>query len=199
MNASTLVMGLNGIDFLMAIVITAVVYIRRKDGVVAELVKSLGIFCMVFITLHYYARFADFLRVQFFGQEVKTEFFAFCLLSVSIFLGFVFISSGWTLILEIKSFEIVDRLVHVVFSLVRGCFICSMIFLALILSRQEFLASRVKKSISGLLLSGVAVEIYRVSYSSLVEKIFPGEKINEAIFELIGKKSGKTKNSDQAR
>jgi len=192
MNASTSVMGLNGIDLLMAIVIASVVYIRRKDGVVAELVKSFGIFCMVFITLHYYARFAEFLRVQFFGQEIKTEFFAFCLLSVSIFLGFVFISSGWSLILRIKSFEIIDRWGNVFLSLVRGYFICSMIFFAMVLSGNDALATRAKQSASRVLLSSAAGDLYKATYSKFVKKLFSSEEINVEVFILIEKISGKT-------
>jgi len=193
MNMPTSVLGLNGVDILMVAVIALAIYIRRKDGIVAELFKLFGIFCAIFITLHYYVRFADFLRVQFFGKEVATEFFAFCLLFSVIFLAFVFLSGGWSLILSIKSFAIVDHWGNVVLSLVRGYFICSMIFLALILSGQEFFVSGARKSISGALVSGAAVELYRVSYSNLIEKFFPGERINEAAFKLIGKESGKTK------
>ena len=193
MNILTSVLDLNGIDVLMAVVIASAIYIRRKDGIVAELFKSFGIFCAVFITLHYYARFADFLRVQFFGKDVTTEFFAFCLLFSMIFLAFVCISGGWSLILRIKSFVFIDRWGNAILSLVRGYFICSMIFLALILSGQEILVSMARKSVSSALFSGAAVELYRVSYSNLVEKFFPGERINEAAFELIGKESGKTK------
>lgn len=192
MNVSTSVMGFNGIDLLMAVVIALAVYIRRGDGVVAELVKAFGIFCVVFITLHYYARFADFLRMQFFGKEIKTEFFAFCLLSVSIFLGFVFISSGWSLILRIKSFEIVDRWGNVILSLIRGYFICSMIYLALALSGNGYLILKAKQSAGRVLFSGAAGELYRATYSNFIEKFFPNEEINIEVFRLVEKIAGKT-------
>ena len=194
MNILTSVLSINGVDILMVVVIALAVYIRRTDGIVAELFKTFGIFCTVFITLHYYTRFADLLRVQFFGKEVTVGLFAFCLLFSVIFLAFVFISGGWSLILRIKSLEIVDRWSHVILSLVRGYFISSMIFLALILTGQEFFVSRAQKSVTGALYAGAAVGLYRVSYSKFVEKVFPGERINEAAFKLIGKESGKTKN-----
>jgi len=193
MNISTAVFGINSVDFLMLAVIVLVVYIRRKDGIVAELFKTFGIFCAVFITLHYYARFADLLRAQFFGKEVAAEFFAFCLLFSVCFLAFVLISGGWSLILQIKSFEAVDRWGNRVLSLVRGYLICSIIFLALILSGKDFFVTRARKSASSAVFSGAAVELYRVSYSNLVEKFFPGEKINKAVFKLIAKESEKTK------
>ena len=193
MNAPITALGFNSVDILIVVIIASAIYIRRKDGIVAELFKLLGIFCTIFITLHYYARFADFLRVQFFGKEAATEFFAFCLLFSVFFLTFAFISGGWSLILKIKSFAIVDRWGNVVLSLVRGYFICSMIFLALILSGQDFFVSRARKSVSNALFSGAAVELYRASYSNLVEKFFPDEEVSEAAFKLIGKESGKTK------
>jgi uncharacterized membrane protein required for colicin V production len=188
------IFGLNGIDFLMAIVISLSVYIRRKDGIVAELFKLFGVFCTVFITLHYYVRFADFLRVQFFGKEVSTEFFAFCVLSVLIFLTFAFISSGWSLIVRIKSFEIVDRCGNFVLSLVRGYLICSMIFLALIITGNEYFVSRAKNSVSRTLFQSAAAELYRVTYKNFVEKLFPHERMNGEVFKLIGKESVKAGN-----
>ena len=193
MNILTFVLSINGVDILMAVVVALAIYIRRKDGIVAELFKTFGVFCTVFITLHYYERFAEFLSVQFFGKEVATELFAFCILFSVVLLTFVFISGGWSLILRIKSFEIVDRWSHMVLSPVRGYFIGSMIFLALILTGQDFFVSRVRKSVSGALFSSGAVELYKMSHSKLVEKFFPGERINEAAFKLIGKESGKTK------
>lgn len=189
----TSVLGLNGIDLLMAVIIALVVYIRRNDGIVAELFKVFGIVCTVFITLHYYARLADLLSSQFFGRDVPTKCFAFCFLFVLIFVAFTFISSGWSLILRIKSFEVVDRWGNLILSLVRGYIICSMLFLALILSNYDYVASKAKESMSKPLFSNAAVELYKISYSHLVEKFFPGEKINEEVFRLIGKESGKAK------
>jgi len=79
--------------------------IGKKGGVVAEFVKLLGISCTIFITLHYYVRFADFLRVQFFGKDASTEFFAFSLLAILIFLIFVIITKGWALILKVNLYR----------------------------------------------------------------------------------------------
>jgi uncharacterized membrane protein required for colicin V production len=189
----TSTLGLNGVDLLMAVILASTVYIRRTDGIVAELFKLFGIFCMVFITLHYYERLADVLRVQFFGKEADTEFVAFGILAVSVFLAFFFISGGWPIILKIKSVEIIDRWGNVALSLVRGYFVCSMIFLALLLSNIDPFVSKTRSSMSSAMFSGGAVGLYRASYSGIIEKFFPGEPVNEEVFKLIGTRSGKSK------
>jgi len=180
----------------MAVILASAVYIRRTDGIVAELFKLFGIFCTVFITLHYYERFADVLRVQFFGRKADTEFVAFSVLAVSVFLAFVFISSGWPIILRIKSVEIIDAWGNAALSLIRGYFICSMIFLALLMSNIGPFVSKAKSSVSSVMFAGGAVGLYKATYSGIIETFFPGEKINEEVFKLIGKSSGKSKKTD---
>ena len=193
MNIPPSTLGVNGVDLLMAIIIALVIYIRRGDGIVAELFKLIGVFFTILITLHYYVRFAGFLRAQFFGEEVKAEFFSFCLLSIPIFLTFTFFSNSWSLILRIKSFEVVDRWGNLILSLLRSYFICSMVFLALLITGSDYFVSRAKRSMSSAVFRNAAVEFYKVSYSNLIEKFFPGEQINEKVFRVIGKRSGKAR------
>ena len=79
-----------------------------------------------------------------------------------------------------------------ILSLLRGYFICSMILLALVLSGSDYLASKAKQSVSRVLFSRAAGELYRVTYSNFVEKFFPNEEINVGVFGLIEKMAGKT-------
>lgn len=190
MESSPSVLGLNGIDLLMAVVVAISVYIRRNDGIVAELFKLFGVLCTVFITLHYYVRFANFLEDQFFGNEVNAEMFAFCLLSVLFFVAFALISNGWDLILRIKSFGWLDNWGNVALSMVRGYFICSMIFLALLLTGNEQVGTLAVKSVSRVIFQKGAVSFYRATYGGIIKDFFQAEKINEKVFKLIGEESG---------
>lgn len=184
---------INGIDLLMAIIIALAIYFRRRSGIVTDLFKLFGLYCTLLMTLHYYVRLAGFLRAQFFGEEVKAEFFAFCLLSIPIFLTFAFFSNGWSFILRIKSFEVVDRWGNLILTALRSYFICSMVFLALLINGHNYFVSRIKGSVSGAVFRYAAVEIYKVSYFNFIEKYFPGEAINEKVFRVIGTHSGKNR------
>jgi len=177
--------GINAVDLFMAIIVAAVICMGRKDGIVAEIIKLIGIFFTVFITLHYYVRFADFLRVQFFGKDAETELFAFTLIAVAVSVSFIFITKGWSLILEIKSIAVIDRWGRLIFSLIRSYFVGSMVFLALILSQHATVTPLAQKSVCAILFHNGAVNLYKASYSFLIEKYFPGEKINQDVIELI--------------
>ena len=93
----------NIVDLLMVIVIVTTVYLGARKGIITEVFKLLGIFCTLFIALHYYAQFAAVLRTQFFGKEASVEFLAFSILGILVFAIFILISKGWTLILKVKS------------------------------------------------------------------------------------------------
>lgn len=179
------------VDLFMAIIVAAVICMGRKDGIVAEIIKLFGVFCTVFITLHYYVRLADFLRVQFFGKDAETEFFAFTLLAVTVFISFILISKGWSLILDIKSFAVVDRWGRLILSLIRSYFIGSLVFLALILSQHANATPLAQKSVCGFVFRNGAVKLYKVSYSTFIEKYFPSEKINLDVIDLIKEKPEK--------
>lgn len=180
------VIAFNTVDILMALVVVAVITLGRKGGIVSGFIKLFGVFCTIFITVHYYARLAGFFRNQFLGKDGEAECFAFILLAILISLIFFFISKGWILILKIKSFEVVDRWGGLVLSLIRAYFICGLIFIALVLSNQAFLTSQASQSVSRFLFRESATGFYKISYSVVIKNLFRGEEMNSDVFKLIG-------------
>lgn len=185
MNIYTIAGSLNVVDCLMAIVTVSVIVLGRKDGIVSGLFKLFGILVTVFVTLHTYVHLAGFLQKNFLGKDAVTEIFSYSLVTLSIFAGFICIAKSSDLILKIKSFGVVDRWGNMVLSLLRSCFICSLIFLGLLLSGSGYVTAQAKKSVSWHLFRTPAVEFYRITYKTLVAKIFPGVKINRKILNLI--------------
>lgn len=185
--------GLNAVDLLMAVVISAVVFLGKKDGVVTEFFKLFGVLCAVFISLHYYGRLADLLRKQFFREEASTECLSFVLLVVPVIVAFVFISKGWTLILKIQTIKSVDRWGSLILSLVSGYFLCGLLLVGLLLSQNELAVSLSRTGMSRNLFRNSAVGFYRSFSSGVIEKYFPGEKINTHVFKLMDEHFGSGK------
>ena len=183
--------NLNIVDLFMAIVIATIICSGTRKGIITEVFKLLGIFCTIFITLHYYERFADVLKVQFFGKKAATEFFAFNILGILTFVIFILISKGWVLILEIKFHEKIDRFGGFILSLIRSYFACGLIFFVLLLASHKYVSPRARQSVSRDVFRYVAVDFYRATYSALIEKFFPNEKLNEEAFKLVIKKKEK--------
>lgn len=177
--------GLNAVDLVMAIVIASVLVLGRKDGIITELFKLIGVLFSVFLTLHYYTRFADLLRAQYFEKDSSTEFLAFFLLAVPTLIATAFMSRGWAEILRIKTYEQIDRWGNVVLSLVRGYFLCGFLFLALFLSHHDLAMPTARASLSRALFQNAALGFYKATYSALIEKRFPREMINSHAFDLL--------------
>ncbi|OGX38894.1 MAG: hypothetical protein A3C36_03755 [Omnitrophica WOR_2 bacterium RIFCSPHIGHO2_02_FULL_52_10] len=186
-------MGLNEIDILMAAVMAAVIFIGRKEGLIAGLFKLFGILCVSFVTLHYYVHFADFLRAKFFGEKTATEFFAFSLLAMPTILLFILISHGWVLILKVKMLAAIDRWSGMLLALVRSYFICGLLFVALVLSDHSYAAPRAMASVSRAIFAYAAVGFYERVYVSVIQKYFPNEKINEHPFGVVAQEPSRKK------
>lgn len=185
------VTNLNTMDFLMAVVMATIICIGVRSGIITEFLKLFGIFCTIFIALHYYERFADFLRVQFFGKDASTVFVAFSILAVLIFVIFTIVSRGWVLILKIKSYPAIDRYGGLFFSLVQSYFTCGLIFFALLLAKHDYATPKARQSMSSVIFRYVAADFYRASYSVLIKDFFPNEEINEEAFKLTVEKAKK--------
>jgi uncharacterized membrane protein required for colicin V production len=168
----------------MAIVIAAMLCVGGRNGIVEGFIKLFGVFCSVFISLHYYVRFAHFLKVQFFGNTASTEFLAFCLLAIPIFLIFILISKGWALIIKLKMPVMIDRYGGVILGLAQSYFACGLVFFLLLLSRHNYAAPAARRSVSSTLFRHVAVDLYRASYSVLTKNFFPEEQVNHKALEL---------------
>lgn len=182
---------LNFVDLFLAIMIVAIIRSGARKGIIAEVFKLLGISCVIFVTLHYYARFANVLRVQFFGKEASTEFLAFSILGILVFVIFILISKWWVLVLKIKFPEKIDRYGGIVLSLMRSYFACGLIFFVLILAKHEYVSPGARQSVSCHIFRYVAVDFYKATHSVLVEKFFPNERVSEDACSLITTKKEK--------
>ncbi len=183
------VTSFNAADLLMTVIIATIVRVGWRGRVMSEFVKLFGILCTIFITLHYYVRFANFLRVQFFGRDTSTEFFAFTLLAVFFSVVFIFLGRGWALLWKMKAHPRTDRYGGLIVSLARSYFTCGLIFFALVLSGHGFVMPTARGSLTSMLFRHVAEDFYRTSHSVLIEDFFPGETINEAALTLTARKA----------
>ncbi len=184
---------LNFVDLFMVIVIVAIARSGARKGVIAEIFSLLGIACVTFVALHYCVRFAQTLRVLFFGENASTEFLAFNILGILVFVIFIVINKGWVLILKIKFPEKIDRYGGIGLSLARSYFICGLIFFALLLSNHKYITPEARQAVSCHVFRYVAVDLYKSMHSNLIEPFFPNEKFSEEACHLVVKKKKKRK------
>lgn len=181
----------NLIDLFMAIIIAVVIHSGARKGISTEIFKLFGMFCAIFVALHYYARFADVLRVQFFGKDASTELTAIIILSVLIVVIFLLISRGWSLILKYEFHQKVDWYGGIIIALARSYFVCGLVFFILLLSNHKYISSEAWRSVSRITFRYVAVDFYKTTYTLLISKMFPGEKVNKEAYAVVFQKKKK--------
>jgi len=150
----------------------------RKNTFIVEIFKFAGIVWAAIFAPHYYARFGLFLNKKIYVPLSIQEFVAFTLLvMVSVFMFYV-IRKNWLRILEVHEKPLLDRWGSVILSIIRGFLICSLLFMGLFISKNQYLISEANKSLSGKLFKNASAVLYRSVYKYALIKVFPGEPIN---------------------
>jgi len=162
----------------MLIIIVRMVYVGMNSSLLVEFFALIGSLCAVFITLHYFIRFAKFLHETIFIPELINEIFAALLLWLSVHIIFKLIIAGWSLILKVEAHPIFDKWGGGILALGRSAFVCSLLFFFLIISGNEYVHKMVKRSFTGFYLVDIAPYTYRGIYDGLVVKYFPTEPLN---------------------
>ncbi len=173
------------VDILMVAIIAMSVYFGKKSHLLAELFKLFGIFLATFITIHYNPALTRFFSAQHIFPESFQAVMAFCSLLFLIMLIFSLLSEGWLMILKVEFEETINHWGAIILSFLRGYFLCSLIFLALLLIGNEGITQSTKHSVTSVLVKNTAVGIYKSFYYGFVRVIFPKEVINEQMIALI--------------
>jgi uncharacterized membrane protein required for colicin V production len=175
----------------MLVIMLRAFHIGKKNGIVVEFFKLLGILFAAVVSCHYYSRMATALHDVIRIPPSIGEGFSFLLLWVLSVLLFKLIRDGIMILLKIEAHADIEKWIGVVLSFVRGLVICSLIVVNFQISGVKYLNNYAKESFFGPAVSEIAPIIYEFSYSHLITKLFPEEKPNTRLFlfrDLLEKK-----------
>lgn len=178
-------LNVNLVDVLMLCIIIRGCYVGAKSGLPAEVFRLLSVVCVTFIVVHYYSPLAQFLHEKLFISEKTSEFAAFVIWMLAAFLVFFLIREGWLVLVKSEPKAAVHHWAAAAGSLVTSYFVCGLVFLALALSNNGDVQQQLQRSISRLVWSRTAGNLYNVSYGALVRPFFPDEKPNQRISRLM--------------
>jgi uncharacterized membrane protein required for colicin V production len=177
--------GLNWIDILMAVVFARIILIGIKNGFVVEFFKFCGIIFSVFVTLHYYSVFADFLTPQVPVLEpTAVRILIFLALWLLVTCVFMLVRDGLMALFSVKPHSAIDKWGGAVLAVLRGLIVCSMTFFVLLLSLNPTVLKLSETSWSRPVVGSLATHVYFGIYWSVVNRFFPAEPVNQEALDV---------------
>ncbi len=177
----------NWVDIFVFIVFVRLIFISFKQGVLIEAFKLLGVFCGLYLSLHYYFSFASYLNGHAGNKNAPgyfLEFFAYLILFTGGYLIF------W--LLRILIFRFVSAQVNPFLSkwgafilcFPRAVLLVSVILFALLIPQSAYFKDSIRYSLSGNNLVKIAPATYTWVWKSIVSKFNSGEKFNNVILDV---------------
>ena len=177
--------SINWVDILVACIIARGIYIGQKSSLFNEFFKFLSLLSTTVITLHYYIWFGSFLKDKVVFLNGHEDIFAFVFISAVIIALFTLTREGWSLIFRKEAHPMLDKWGGLIFSLGKTYLFCGLVWLALVISGNDYLRQSAGQSLSTFFLDFVSLGIYQMCYSGVLIKIAPHEPINEKLLEIL--------------
>ncbi len=191
MNTFTHILAtINWVDVAMLVLFIRIVFIGVKTGFVTELFKLLGVFCAVFVGLHYYASLAIFVTKKTNWSIDFLEFLFFVLLVCLMVLVIKFLRDGFFVLFKFESTHAgLNQWGAGLFAVIRALFLASLIMYTILLTHVEWLQRQALTSVSQKVALKAAPDTYSFVYHHFIGKIFTKEKFNEDVFNVISRNS----------
>jgi len=177
----------NWLDIFVIILLLRIGYIAIKTGLPLELFKLLGTIVSVYLSLHYYSVWADFLKARPALKNIPLELLSFVSFIALVILGhaiFILLRSLFLRFLKLEAVANLNKWGGLLLGIARGILLASLIMFILVISNLGYPKNSVKNSYSGKYLLRVAPATYSTIWNNLASKFMTGEKFNEAIIEV---------------
>lgn len=174
----------------MLVLLIRIVFIGVKTGFVTELFKLFGVFCAVFTGLHYYTSLAVWTAKKT-GLSLDLLQCLFFVLLVSItVLAVKYLRDGFLMIFKFETTHAgVDQWGSGILAVLRALFLISLILYGVLLSNIEWLQKQTYGSVSQKLALKVAPGTYNFWFNDFISKVFPQEKYNEEVTNVVSHNS----------
>jgi len=173
------ILQFNALDLVVIAIFTRGIFVGRKSGLLSELIKLLGVITASFLTLHNYIIVSDVLASSFFVPDGAKYIVAFVLIATICILPFYLIRKAWILVLEVKVFPPVDRWGGLTCSLLKCYVYCALVTLAIYIGGSPQLKNDVRASISGSHFKDVSVNLYQVTFETVITRFFKNITYND--------------------
>jgi len=179
----------NWVDILIIIILFRIVYVAFKNGLTSDFFKFLGTIAAIYLSMHYYTLFSDWIgkQIPVAGDKLPLEFLDFLsFLSIAIigYLIFVLVRIAFSRFIQMKAVPKLNKWGGLLLGIGRGFLLTGLLTFMLVISSISYLKNSVTSSYSGKYLLKIAPATYSLLWNGFFSKIMPNEKFNETIPEI---------------
>lgn len=175
---------LNWVDFFVIIIILRIGYIAIKNGLPIEFFKLLGAVLAVYLAMHYYTLWSNFLGGRLGQGKMPLKLLDFLSFLILVILGqfiFIFLRNIFCRFIKMEATPILNKWGGLILGIARAGLVTSLIIFILVISSIGYLKNSVKDSYSGKYLIKVAPDTYGILWNKVASKFMTKEKFNEAV------------------
>lgn len=186
---SDILKQLNWIDFLMAVLFLRIIFMALSTGFALELFKLLGTLASLYLSLHYFTLFTDWVggRTPAAKGKIPLQFMDFIsLIAIAIigYLMFVALRLVFDRFIKTEIHPLVNKAVALILGSFRGLFLTSLIAFLLVGSSISYLKDSVRSSFTGRRAFNLAADTYSWTWDHIASKFSVGERFNSTVLEV---------------
>ena len=180
---------LNWVDFLVIIVMVRIIYIALSSGFPLELFKLMGTFASLYLSMHYFTFFTDWMGARNPGTKERVplqfmDFFSLVALAVLGYLIFLALRLVFDKFIKMEINQAVSKSVALLLGVVRGFLLASLVAFVMVVSDIGYLKDSVKSSYTGRRVCNAAVNTYSWTWNHLTSRFALGENFNKTVTEI---------------
>jgi uncharacterized membrane protein required for colicin V production len=174
----------NWVDIFFAILLLRICYVALKSGFTVELFKLLGTISAVYLSLHYYIAFPDYVINRLGAKNIPLEYLTFSAFILLAFLGylvFALLGKLFSRFLKMEAVPNLNKWGSLILGIGRSFLLTSLVIFIFVIAPVDYFRKSVNSSYSGRSLFNVAPATYTWMWDSIMSKFRTQEKFNEAI------------------
>ncbi|MFH1198637.1 MAG: CvpA family protein [Candidatus Omnitrophota bacterium] len=178
----------NWLDIVVIVLFLRVIFVAIKGTLFAELFKTLGTICAIYIGLQYYTALSDFIRGSIPLESLPMEldfldFISCSLLSIASYLVFVILRAAARRIFHMEPIPDIDKWGSIILGFIRSFLFISLVIFLLACSTVSYIKRGIAVSYTGKYLLNIAPSVYKGIWSNVTSKLMPQEKFNDTVLE----------------
>ncbi len=177
----------NWVDVFFVILLIRICYVAIKNGFSVELFKLLGTLSAVYLSLHYYIIFPDYIVGRIGAKNIPLEyltFFSFIALAILGYLIFMLLSRVFSRFIQLEAVPNLNKWGSLILSIIRSFLLVSLIIFIFVIAPTGYFRNSVNNSYSGKRLFKIAPTTYTWVWNSIMSKFRTQEKFNETILQI---------------
>ena len=177
----------NWVDIFFVILLMRICYVAIKNGFPVEFFKLLGTLSAIYLSLHYFITFPDYILGRIGAKNIPLEyltFISFLVLAIIGYLIFMLLSKAFSRFIHMEVVSNLNKWGSLILGMIRSFLLVSLIIFIFVIVPKDYFRNSVNKSYSGKRLLTIAPTTYTWLWNSIMSKFRTQEKFNDTVLKV---------------